>query len=172
MRTLDVLEYLYRCESPVKTNEISDSLQVPRSTTYRILRTLVHRGYVLQDLDGRFSFNHPGMKFAPNRRRFIRRSISKRRPAHWIDGKPLTRNQQLSTHRRVDALLNTIYPHFTSVVFESDRVVITVRLTLVRCRVLKRMEQRQGLPRVGALARLHRMDRAEHLVLARSCALR
>jgi IclR helix-turn-helix domain len=67
MRTLDVLEYLYRCESPVKTNEISDNLRVPRTTTYRILRTLVHRGYVLQDLDGQFSVNRPGMKFAPNR---------------------------------------------------------------------------------------------------------
>jgi hypothetical protein len=67
MRTLDILEYLYKCESPLKTNEISDSLRVPRTTTYRILRTLVHRGYVFQDLDGRFSFNHPGMKFALNR---------------------------------------------------------------------------------------------------------
>src|SRR5580692_384255 len=67
MRTLDVLEYLHRCESPVKTNDISDNLRVPRTTTYRILRTLVHRGYVFQDLDGRFSLNHSGMKFAPNR---------------------------------------------------------------------------------------------------------
>jgi hypothetical protein len=67
MRALDVLEYLYRCESPVKTNEISDNLRVPLTTTYRILRTLVHRGYVVQDLDGRYSFNDSGMKFAPNR---------------------------------------------------------------------------------------------------------
>jgi hypothetical protein len=67
LRTLDVLEYLYRCESPLKTNEVSDNLRVPRTTTYRILRTLVHRGYVFQDLDGRFSFNHSGMKFAPKR---------------------------------------------------------------------------------------------------------
>jgi hypothetical protein len=66
-RTFDVLEYLHRCESPLKTNEISDNLRVPRTTTYRILRTLAHRGYVFQDLDGRFSFNHSGMKFAPNR---------------------------------------------------------------------------------------------------------
>src|SRR5580700_6372372 len=67
MRTLDILEYLYKCESPLKTNEISDSLRVPRTTTYRILRTLVHRGYVFQDLDGRFSLNNLGMKFVPNR---------------------------------------------------------------------------------------------------------
>jgi len=67
MRALDVLEYLYRCESPVKTNEISDNLRVPLTTTYRILRTLVHRGYVVQDLDGRYSFNDSGMKFTPSR---------------------------------------------------------------------------------------------------------
>jgi hypothetical protein len=67
MRTLDVLEYLHRCESQVKTNEISDNLRVPRTTTYRILRTLVHRGYVIQDLDGRFSLSHSGTMFASNR---------------------------------------------------------------------------------------------------------
>lgn len=67
MRTLDVIEYLHKCDSPLKTNEISDILRVPRSTMYRILRTLVHRGYVFQDLDGRFSFNHSDLKFALNR---------------------------------------------------------------------------------------------------------
>jgi len=60
MRTLDILELLFRNNSPLKTNEISDIVRVPRTTTYRILRTLVHRGYVSQDLEGRFSFQHSG----------------------------------------------------------------------------------------------------------------
>jgi predicted ArsR family transcriptional regulator len=58
MRTLDILEFLFKSNSPLKTNEISDIVRVPRTTTYRILRTLVHRGYVSQDLEGGFSFQH------------------------------------------------------------------------------------------------------------------
>jgi len=54
-RTLDILELLYRHNSPLKTNEISDLTRIPQSTTYRILRTLMERGYVLQNVDGQFS---------------------------------------------------------------------------------------------------------------------
>ena len=51
---LDILELLYRNESPLKMNEISKQTGTAHSTTYRILRTLVGRGYVVQDLSGGF----------------------------------------------------------------------------------------------------------------------
>lgn len=55
MRALDIMELLRKSEMPLKTNEISHSASIPQSTTYRILRTLHHRGYVVQDPEGRFS---------------------------------------------------------------------------------------------------------------------
>jgi hypothetical protein len=57
-RTLDILEVLYGSDRPLKTNQISSIAKVSRSTTYRILRTLVQRGYVFQNLDGEFSVKH------------------------------------------------------------------------------------------------------------------
>jgi len=55
MRTLDILEVLLRSDAPLKMNEISQRTGISKTTTYRILRTLVYRGYVGQDLEGRFS---------------------------------------------------------------------------------------------------------------------
>jgi DNA-binding IclR family transcriptional regulator len=54
-RTCDILELLSRSDVPLKSVQISDLTRVPRSTTYRILRTLVKREYLTQDLDGGFS---------------------------------------------------------------------------------------------------------------------
>lgn len=42
----------------MKSHQISDMIGIPRSTTYRILRTLLERGYLFQDLDGRFAVRH------------------------------------------------------------------------------------------------------------------
>jgi hypothetical protein len=55
MHTLDVLELLLRRGVPLKMYEISEAAGVPLTTTYRILRTLAHRGYLAQDIEGRFS---------------------------------------------------------------------------------------------------------------------
>jgi hypothetical protein len=55
MRTLDVLETLANSDVPLKMNEISHKTRISKTTTYRILRTLVYRGYVGQDIEGRFS---------------------------------------------------------------------------------------------------------------------
>lgn len=55
MRALDILELLSRVETPLKTNEVASATKIPMTTTYRILRTLAHRGYIVQDLEGRFS---------------------------------------------------------------------------------------------------------------------
>ena len=69
MRTLDILELLVRSNAPLKTNEISRVTGVSPTTTYRILRTLVYRGYLAQDLEGRFSMlNRPETKGAPQQR--------------------------------------------------------------------------------------------------------
>lgn len=54
VRALDILELLSDSKTPLKTNEIADVTETPRSTTYRILRTLLERGYIYQNLDGRF----------------------------------------------------------------------------------------------------------------------
>ena len=55
--TLDILELLYRSKSPLKMNEISRETGTAHSTTFRILRTLVDRGYVFHDLNGGFGVN-------------------------------------------------------------------------------------------------------------------
>lgn len=54
VRTIDIIELLLSEEAPLSTREVSESVGVPVTTTYRILRTLLQRGYVMQDLQGRF----------------------------------------------------------------------------------------------------------------------
>ena len=54
LRALDIFELLSDSKTPLKTNEIADALRIARSTTYRILRTFVERGYIYQNLDSRF----------------------------------------------------------------------------------------------------------------------
>jgi DNA-binding PadR family transcriptional regulator len=60
LHTLDILELLYRSEFPLRMNEIKTMTRTAHSTTYRILRTLVDRGYVSQDIDGRFGVKDSG----------------------------------------------------------------------------------------------------------------
>ena len=55
LSTLDILEFLSRIEAPLKMNEISSATGVSLTTTYRILQTLVHRGYLEQNIGGRYS---------------------------------------------------------------------------------------------------------------------
>lgn len=55
MRTLDILEFLGKSDCPLRMKEISHGTGVSQTTTYRILRTLIHRGYVVQDIEGSFS---------------------------------------------------------------------------------------------------------------------
>jgi hypothetical protein len=63
MRTLDILEFIRRSKTPLKMHDISTGTGVASTTTYRILRTLVHRGYLVQDIEGRFSaLNRPELK--------------------------------------------------------------------------------------------------------------
>ena len=56
MRALDILEFLFHNPSPMKLDEISRRTRVARSSTYRILGTLEHRGYVSRSLDGEYEY--------------------------------------------------------------------------------------------------------------------
>ena len=68
MHALDIMELLSRSQVPLKTNQISRQAGVSQTTTYRILRTLLHRGYLGQDLEGRFSMlNRPELKYHSQR---------------------------------------------------------------------------------------------------------
>jgi DNA-binding IclR family transcriptional regulator len=55
IRTLDIFETLRKSATPLSANVIADRTRTSRSTAYRILRTLLERGYVTQNLDGKFS---------------------------------------------------------------------------------------------------------------------
>jgi hypothetical protein len=82
MRTLDILEFLRASNAPLKTNEISHA-------------TLVHRGYLVQDLEGRFSIlNRP----EPH-------AHSPRRPAL---GKPLRSQQAGLSGDQVIQILDSV----------------------------------------------------------------
>lgn len=45
-RTLRILELLAVSDKPLALNQVSDTLEIPRSTAYKILRALVDRGFV------------------------------------------------------------------------------------------------------------------------------
>lgn len=59
LRALDILELLSGSKTPLKRNEISDLMQIPRTTTFRILRTFLERGYIHQNLEGQFVVGNP-----------------------------------------------------------------------------------------------------------------
>lgn len=48
-RALDLLETLVEADEPVGVTELSQSINLHKSTVYRLLATLKHRGYVEQD---------------------------------------------------------------------------------------------------------------------------
>jgi DNA-binding IclR family transcriptional regulator len=60
MKALDILEYLHRTRSSLKIDEISMKTSTTRTSTYRIVRTLVIRGYLVESIDGRYSFKSKG----------------------------------------------------------------------------------------------------------------
>jgi hypothetical protein len=54
-RTCDILELLDQSDLPLKSKRIAERTRIPHSTAYRILRTLVQRGYVAQNMDGGYA---------------------------------------------------------------------------------------------------------------------
>jgi hypothetical protein len=65
MHTLDILDLLRGSDAPLKMHEISEATGVSLTTTYRILQTLLHRGYLAQDRMGRLTLlDRPELKSA------------------------------------------------------------------------------------------------------------
>jgi DNA-binding IclR family transcriptional regulator len=65
MKALDILEYLRHTRSALKIDEIATQTSTARSSTYRIVRTLVSRGYLSESLEGRYAFSatRPGLEY-------------------------------------------------------------------------------------------------------------
>ena len=53
-KSLDVLELLEQHKTPLTLEEIHHRTRISKTTVFRILRTLVHRGYVSRPEDGRY----------------------------------------------------------------------------------------------------------------------
>ena len=51
-KALDVLEMVQREARPMSLENIHQRSQISKTTVYRILKTLVHRGYMAQSQDG------------------------------------------------------------------------------------------------------------------------
>ncbi|MGA8108343.1 MAG: helix-turn-helix domain-containing protein [Acidobacteriaceae bacterium] len=58
MHTLDIIDFLHASKSPARIREIAERTRVSMSTTYRIIRTLVHRGIVSEDLEGGYQLTN------------------------------------------------------------------------------------------------------------------
>jgi ribose transport system substrate-binding protein len=53
-KALDVLELLEEDHAPVTLEDVFQRTQISKTSVYRILKTLVHRGYVAQSQDGQY----------------------------------------------------------------------------------------------------------------------
>ena len=51
-KALDVLELLEQSHAPVTLEDVYQKTQISKTSVYRILKTLVHRGYVAQAQNG------------------------------------------------------------------------------------------------------------------------
>ena len=66
MKALDILEFLRRTNSALKMDEIAAQTNASRTSTYRIIRTLVIRGYLSESLVGRYRFNTLNVALTPS----------------------------------------------------------------------------------------------------------
>ena len=53
-KSLDVIEQLEQNHAPVTLEDVYQKTQISKTSVYRILKTLVHRGYVAQSQDGQY----------------------------------------------------------------------------------------------------------------------
>ncbi|HME58366.1 MAG TPA: substrate-binding domain-containing protein [Terracidiphilus sp.] len=53
-KALDVIEQLEQNHAPVTLEDVYQNTQISKTSVYRILKTLVHRGYVAQSQDGQY----------------------------------------------------------------------------------------------------------------------
>jgi ribose transport system substrate-binding protein len=53
-KALDIIELLEENNAPVSLEDVYQKTRISKTSVYRILKTLVHRGYVAQSQDGRY----------------------------------------------------------------------------------------------------------------------
>jgi len=53
-KALDILELLEQVQAPISMEDVFRKTHISKTSVYRILKTLVHRGYVAQSRDGNF----------------------------------------------------------------------------------------------------------------------
>ncbi|HEY6852505.1 MAG TPA: helix-turn-helix domain-containing protein, partial [Terracidiphilus sp.] len=53
-KALDVIELLEQSHAPVSLEDVYQKSQISKTSVYRILKTLVHRGYVAQAQNGQY----------------------------------------------------------------------------------------------------------------------
>lgn len=93
-KALDILDLLEREKNRVPLEEIFQRVQIPKTTVYRILKTLVHRGYLAQSPDGRYH--------AISRSRKIRFGFASQSAAMPFSEEVTTSLQLAATHNGVD----------------------------------------------------------------------
>ena len=77
-RVLDLLEFLAASREPVSFGELVSALAFPKSSAHALLQTLIGRGHVAQDRDGRYllaeSSRH-GFPFRPSEEPLVARAM-------------------------------------------------------------------------------------------------
>ena len=53
-KVLDVLELLEEISGPISLEEVFQRTRISKTSVYRILKTLVHRGYLAQTQNGQY----------------------------------------------------------------------------------------------------------------------
>ncbi len=53
-KALDVIELLEKASGPINLEDVYQQTRISRTSVYRILKTLVHRGYVAQNQSGEY----------------------------------------------------------------------------------------------------------------------
>src|SRR5579871_742827 len=84
-KALDVLELLEQTNGPIALEDVYQQTNISKTSVYRILKTLVHRGYVAQGQSGQYR-----LVSRPRRLRFVSRRRARRCPfrSPWPTASP------------------------------------------------------------------------------------
>lgn len=146
---LDVLELLEQVQGPISLEEVYKKTHISKTSVYRILKTLVHRGYVAQTQSG-----HYRLVARPRRLCFglavqsadlpfsqaVSRSVSAAAAAAGVellvldnrfDQESAVRNAQEFVDRRVDLVLEfqaeeAVGPHVANILKKAELPVIAI----------------------------------------------
>src|SRR5580704_15161299 len=100
-RGLDILELLAGAGSPMSVEAIKSGTGIPASSAYRILHSLVQRGWVTSAADGKYS---PGPRFVG--------LTGALRLDQWVAGLAPAKMHQLAQATDETVLLTVITGHF------------------------------------------------------------